>query len=113
MKRFYFDYAAATPLDPDAVRAMHAAEAQVGNPSSLHAEGRAMRELLSAARKDIAKILNARDTEIVFTSTATEANNLAIFGAVTASGDESAEILVAATEHAAVRRVTDVIRASG
>ncbi len=113
MKRYYFDYAAATPLDEDAAQAMHEAEAGIGNPASLHAEGRAAREQLNSARKRVAKILNARDTEVIFTSTATEANNLAIFGALTASGDHSAEILVAATEHAAVRRVTDVIRASG
>ncbi|MCC7543482.1 cysteine desulfurase [bacterium] len=113
MARYYFDYAAATPLDPDAARAMHEAEVLVGNPASLHAVGRAARSLLDRARKDIARVLNARETEIVFTSTATEADNLAIFGVVTASGEEQAEVLVAPTEHAAVRRVTDVVRASG
>lgn len=113
MKRYYFDYAAATPLDADAAESMRAAEQLVGNPGSLHAEGRALRDMLDQGRKGVARVLNARDTEIIFTSTATEANNLAIFGTVTACGDDQAEVLVAATEHAAVRRVTDVIRASG
>ncbi len=113
MKRYYFDYAAATPLDPDAAQAMRNAEQHLGNPGSLHAEGRAARELLDRGRKDVARVLNARGTEIIFTATATEANNLAIFGVITACGDDQADVLVAATEHAAVRRVTDVIRASG
>lgn len=113
MKRYYFDYAAATPLDREAAMAMHQAESMFANPSSLHTEGQAARDRLTVARKQVAKALGAREREIVFTSSATEANNLALLGAITAAGRSGARILTVSTEHAAVRACTNVARASG
>ncbi len=113
MKRYYFDYAAATPLDDDVARQMHTARNQFANPASLHAEGRAAREVLEGARKRIAGVLDAQTREIVFTSGATESDNLAILGALTASGEVGARVITAPTEHAAVRACTQVARASG
>ena len=113
MRRHYFDYAAATPLDQDVATAMHDAEALIGNPASLHAEGRAAREALDQARADIANVLAARPDEIVFTSSSTEANNLAIFGALTGVHLPGAVVLTLATEHAAVRQPMEVLRSQG
>lgn len=111
--RIYFDYAAATPLDASVAQAIQEAEASFGNPASLHAEGRAAREVLDRSRADIARVLAARPEEIVFTSSSTESNNLAIFGALTAIQLPHATVLTLATEHAAVRRPMEVLREQG
>lgn len=112
-QRYYFDYAAATPLAPAVAKAMREAEKLVGNPASLHAEGRAVRAALEAARASIARVLSAQSSEIVLTSGATESNNQAILGSITAVGDQKAEIITLATEHAATRACCNVLRASG
>ncbi len=76
----YLDHAATTPMYPQAARAMTAAFSHVGNPSSLHASGRAARRVVEESREAIAQALGARPGEVVFTSGGTEANNLAIKG---------------------------------
>jgi len=113
MSRHYFDYAAATPLDPEVAKVMTAASQLVGNPSSLHAEGRAVRHCLETARSEIAASCNARSEEIILTSSATESNNLAIFGVLTAAGVSDGEVISLATEHLASKRPCEVIAASG
>ncbi|MEK7208500.1 MAG: cysteine desulfurase family protein [Patescibacteria group bacterium] len=81
MKRIYLDYAATTPLEPWVARAMEPFFAKnFGNPSSIHAEGVAAKRAVAEARLKVARALEARAEEIVFTSGGTEANNLAIFG---------------------------------
>ena len=77
MTRTYLDWNATTPLRPEARAAMIAAMDVVGNPSSVHAEGRAAKALMEAARADIATALGADGADIVFTSSATEAAALA------------------------------------
>lgn len=74
-KRTYLDYNASALLRPEARAAMLAAMDTHGNPSSVHAEGRAVRALIESAREDVAQLINARSSEVVFTSGATEANN--------------------------------------
>lgn len=113
MKRYYFDYAAATPLDDEVAQAMQSARVQFANPASLHAEGRSAREALEGARKQIAGVLGAQAREIIFTSGATESDNLAIFGSLTASGRDRAHVITAPTEHMAVRSCMQVAQASG
>ncbi len=80
--RHYLDHAATTPMRPAAREAWLDASAEGGNPSSLHASGRRARALLEDARERIAASLGAHPTEVIFTSGATEANNLAIKGGV-------------------------------
>lgn len=111
--RYYFDYAAATPLDQEVLNAMREAELLYGNTSSLHAEGRLARVALDMARARIAQVLAARPDEIVFTSGATESNNLALFGALTALHDPEAEVLTLPTEHASVRQPLRTVREQG
>lgn len=83
MKRIYLDYAATTPIDPRANKAMRDFELHdFGNPSSTHREGQTARAKIDFARAGIARFINAKPQEIIFTSGATEANNLAIQGVV-------------------------------
>ncbi|AEI93841.1 cysteine desulfurase family protein [Roseobacter litoralis] len=80
MRRIYLDHNATSPLRPEAREAMLAAMDVVGNPSSVHAEGRAAKGMMERARRDIAEALCAQDAEIIFTSGATEAAALACAG---------------------------------
>jgi cysteine desulfurase len=80
MTRLYLDWNATTPLRPEARAAMIAAMDVLGNPSSVHAEGRAAKALLEKARGQIAAALGADGADIVFTSGATEAAALASAG---------------------------------
>jgi cysteine desulfurase len=78
MQPIYLDHNATTPLLPQAWEVMR--DVPPGNPSSAHAAGRAARRALEDARERIAALLGAQPDEVTFTSGATEANNLAIFG---------------------------------
>jgi cysteine desulfurase len=81
--KVYLDNAATTPLDKEVLEAMlPVMENQFGNPSSIHAFGRQTRALIENSRKTVAKLLNASPSEIFFTSGGTEADNMAIMGAV-------------------------------
>jgi cysteine desulfurase len=77
----YLDHNATAPLRPEARMAMLAAMDLVGNPSSVHRHGRAARQLLEQARRDVAALVGVPAAQIVFTSGATEANNLALAAA--------------------------------
>lgn len=74
-RRTYLDHNATQPLRPAARAAMLSALDVVGNPSSVHAEGRQARALIEAAREQVARFAGARPADVVFTSGATEANN--------------------------------------
>jgi len=80
-KEIYLDNAATTPLDKKVMKAMEAFWFKIyGNPSSPNQAGEKAKMALEGARKKIANILGTKSQEIIFTSSATEANNLAIFG---------------------------------
>jgi len=99
----YLDHAATTPMLPEALDAYVAAAGQVGNPSSLHAAGRAARRLVEESRERIAAVLGARPSEVVFTSGGTESDNLATKGIYWARRSPSVNRVVAsAVEHHAV-----------
>jgi len=83
--RHYIDHAATTPMRPAAREAWRVAADEGGNPSSLHTSGRRARARLEDARESIAASLGAHPTEVIFTSGATEANNLAIKGGLWAA----------------------------
>ena len=76
--RIYLDHAATTPVLPEVWDAMRAVPS--GNPASAHAAGRYARRALEDARERVADLLGAEPGEVIFTSGATEANNLALFG---------------------------------
>lgn len=112
MNRIYFDNAATTPIDPKVIETMtQAMREQHGNPSSIHAEGRAARTLIEQARRGIARQLNASIGEIFFTSGGTEANNMALKCAVRDLGVE--RIITSPTEHHCVLHSLDSIAKDG
>ncbi|MCK5891103.1 cysteine desulfurase family protein [Aeromicrobium sp.] len=76
----YLDHAATTPMVPEAIAVLTEQLGRTGNPSSLHASGRAARRVVEESRELIAERLGARPSEVVLTSGGTEANNLAIKG---------------------------------
>jgi len=80
MSTVYLDHAATTPMRPAAIEAMAAHLADVGNPSSLHASGRHARRVVEESRETIARAMNCRPVEVVFTSGGTDADNLAVKG---------------------------------
>jgi cysteine desulfurase len=83
MKRIYLDHAATTPIDKKVAKAMWDFEVEFyGNPNSTHREGQEARARIDMARESVAKFLSAKPQEIVFTSGATEANNIAIQGVI-------------------------------
>lgn len=99
MSAVYLDANATAPVRPEAAEAVTAAMAAGGNPSSVHAAGRAARSRLESARGEVAALVGAKPASVVFTSGGTEANALAIESAVAAG---SKRVIVSAIEHACV-----------
>jgi cysteine desulfurase len=100
MDRVYLDHAATTPVDPEVAEAMARVLREThGNPSSIYAEGRAARAAVDRARDEVAAAINADPGEIVFTSGGTEADNLALRGALKNGRDG---LVTTAIEHHAV-----------
>lgn len=101
--RVYLDWNATAPLRPEARAAMAAAWDLLGNPSSVHAEGRHARRLVEEARSAVAGAIGALARNVVFTSGGTEANALALVpGLRAASGQPVQRLVVSAIEHASV-----------
>ncbi len=101
-ERVYFDWNATTPLRPEARAAITAALDLVGNPSSVHAEGRQARRLVEEARESIARAVGGLPRNVVFTSGGTEANVLALSPGLRAPAGPVQRLLVSAIEHASV-----------
>ena len=103
MQRIYLDYAATTPTDPAVVQAMlpyfHDA---FGNPSAIYSYGQEAKNALEEARGKVARLIGARDEEIIFTSGGTEADNFALKGAAYANQKKGNHIIISAIEHHAV-----------
>jgi cysteine desulfurase len=101
----YLDYAATTPVDPQVAAAMSECltlEGDFGNPSSAHAYGVGAAARIARARAQVAALIGAQPEEIVFTSGATESNNLAILGSARAGADRGRHIVSVRTEHKSV-----------
>ena len=101
----YLDHAASTPMLAEAVQAMTSQLTHVGNASSLHASGRAVRRVVEESRETIARAIGCRPGEVVFTSGGTESDNLAVKGLFWGRRTHDParrRILVSAVEHHAV-----------
>lgn len=101
----YLDHAATTPVDPRVVELVAEVMGRVGNPSSLHGAGRAARRIVEDAREQLAAALGVRPSEVVFTASGTEADNLAVKGlywARTTAEPARRRIITSAIEHHAV-----------
>jgi cysteine desulfurase len=98
--RFYFDNAATTPIDPRVLESMLPYFSEIyGNASSMHSFGTKAKSALSYARSVLAECIHAQPGEILFTSSGTEANNLALKGIALANKDKGAHIIVSTLEH--------------
>lgn len=107
----YLDYAATTPLDPQVAEFMAAMlkdDKSFANSSSAHIAGRRASELVDQAVVQLARLLNCAPAELIWTSGATESNNLAIIGAARYRAHRGKHLITMPTEHKAV---TDVFRA--
>ncbi|MDZ4285008.1 MAG: cysteine desulfurase family protein [Patescibacteria group bacterium] len=110
----YLDYAATTPVDTEVLKKMAPYfAARFANPASLHAPGREAKVALEQARSSLALILGAEPHEIVFTSSATESNNLALKGVARAYREHGKHIVVSAIEHACVLEAARALEREG
>lgn len=109
------DHAATTPVHPDVVKAMRPwIEEEFGNPSSLHAEGRRAREAVDAARLALSERLGCLFAEMIFTSSGTEAANLAILGTALGNRDpQRNRVLMGAAEHHCVLHTQPILERLG
>jgi cysteine desulfurase len=114
MGEVYLDNVATTPLDPRVLEAMTPfLGASFGNPSSLHRKGIKPRDAVEKARESVAAMIGAHRKEIVFTSGASEANNLAVKGLSWASGKNAGTIVVSSIEHLSVFNAARRLQRSG
>jgi cysteine desulfurase len=111
--RIYLDHAATTTVRPEVVAAMTPLLAGGYNASSVHAEGRAARATLDAARASVAGILGAAPREIVFTGGGSEADVLAVVGAARALRERGRHVVTSAIEHHAVLHAVEVLEREG
>lgn len=113
MSRIYFDHSATTPLDPRVLEGMLPFLVEsFGNASSQHVKGREAREAVETARAQVAALLNADANEIIFTGSGTEADNLALIGAVRTSVGP-AHVISSPIEHAAILKTCEYLEESG
>jgi cysteine desulfurase len=101
--RVYLDHNATSPLRPEAREAMRQVlDGPIGNPSSMHAEGRAALAIVERAREQVAELIRVPSSEIVFTSCGSEAIAAAVRGVCDRAPERRRRIVLSATEHSAV-----------
>ncbi len=118
MKRVYLDVAAASEVTPGALRVFTRTITQKGNPGAFHEEGRASLRILEESRRAIASLVGVKSDAVVFTASATEANNLAIMGVIehmhaTGRPYESMQVLYAQGAHASTTEVVTELARKG
>ena len=110
----YMDHAGTTPLAPDVLRSMTPYFTELfGNPSSIHTVGQEARYALDEARERVARVLNCRPREVVFTSGGTESDNAAIVGAATALQETGNHVITSSVEHHAVLHTAQHLESQG
>ena len=114
MKKIYFDHIAGTPVHPDAVEVMLPfLREKFGNPQSLHSAGQEALEAVEDAREKVARLINAESTEILFTSSGSEANNFALKGLASANQKKGKHIILSAIEHQSILHAAKSLEKSG
>ena len=110
----YMDHAGTTPLAPEVLRAMTPYFTELfGNPSSIHTVGQEARYALDEARERVARVLNCRPRDVVFTSGGTESDNAAIVGGATALQETGNHIITSSVEHHAVLHTAQHLESQG
>jgi cysteine desulfurase len=114
MKRIYLDHNATTPLRPEVLEAMLPYfHEKFGNPSSIHRFGQEVKKGVEEAREQVARLVNAHPREIVFTGSGTEANNLAIKGALSLLQKNGRHLITSSIEHPAVLKTCQYLEKLG
>lgn len=114
MKKIYLDYAATTPTDPLIVKAMLPYFTKnFGNTMSLHSFGQDAKMVLEESREIVANLISAKPSEIVFTASATESNNLALKGVAMANKHLGKHIIISAIEHPCVMESAKWLKSQG
>ncbi len=113
-KYVYLDYAATTPMDPRVIEAMNEHfRDSYGNSSSLHSVGQKAAQTLVKSRETVASLINAERDEIYFTSSGTEADNIAILGVALKNQNRGKHIITSALEHHAVENTCKSLKKKG
>ncbi len=113
--RIYLDYCSTTPIhssvrEEDGARAL---DVDFGNPSSMHWAGQDSKQLMTQARKEVADGIKCRPEEITFTSGATEADNLALFGTLRLYPPNKAHLITSSIEHHAILHAAEYLEREG
>ena len=110
----YLDYQSSKPVDPRVVDAMRPwFTERFGNPSSLHLDGDEATEALEWSRERVAQFIGANKDEVIFTSGATESNNLAIIGYATRNRKRGDHIVIAESEHISIHNIAKALEKQG
>lgn len=112
MRSIYLDNAAATPISASAQQAMREAATLVGNPSSLHQDGRRAGQVLAQARQTTATFLNARPEQIIFTASGSEANTMAVLRLAEAN-PKYKHVVTTPIEHKSILEAVQVLKKKG
>ena len=110
----YLDYGATTPVDKRVLESFDRTCLEyIANPNSLHSEGVKAKKLMDAAVSQVANILNVKDSEVIFTSGATESNNLAIMGVINKYINRGKTIITTRLEHSSILETTSYLEKNG
>ncbi|MBC8461367.1 MAG: cysteine desulfurase [Deltaproteobacteria bacterium] len=110
----YLDYQSSKPVDPRVVEAMTPYFSELfGNPSSLHLDGDRATEVLESSREKIARFIGADSKEIIFTSSATESNNLAVIGYAIRKKGKGNHIIISEVEHISILNIAKYLEKNG
>jgi cysteine desulfurase len=109
----YFDYASGCPVDERVLEAMLPYFKIPGNPSSVHSQGYQAREAIEKARESVAELIEAEPNEIIFTSGATESNNLALIGFALRNKDKGRHIITSKIEHMSILNPCKFLQKNG
>ncbi|MDT8317213.1 MAG: cysteine desulfurase family protein [bacterium] len=112
--RVYFDHNATTPVDPEVADVVDKATRELfGNPSSIHKDGRRARRSLDEARRDLSLFLNCNASEVFFTASGSESNNLAIIGAAYALKSRGSHLITSTVEHPSILKTFQYLEKQG
>ena len=106
-KHIYFDVAATTPVDDKVLNLIHSINSNYfGNPSSIHQQGQKSHNLIEKSRISISKILNCKSSELIFTSSGTESNNIVLKGLLS-PGDH---LITSSYEHPSILNIAQNLK---
>lgn len=110
----YLDYSATTPVSYDVLETYNTVTKDfIGNSNSLHSLGVKSKTLYNSAKKQISDIFNVLESEITFTSGATESNNLALIGTCFGNARKGNHIIVSKLEHPSIYKICDYLKTQG